>query len=283
MSVRGGFEGSYLGANDRISPRAIMECKICWTPYDPAEGDDFRQILPGTAFTALPEDWKCPGCDAPKEQFMVREDPGSDEMRLAALIGRKTQALVADFREVFHARMRDVPIINHALHVEAVGFRLHEGRILGVLIAPWFMNLILLPGEDEDWSALKAGEKETLAFPSGDYEFIHNTREMVGGYKACSLFSPMADFTSQLQAVEVARAVMSELFRSDNRDETDRAADIRAVREAELAPPPDAAPPLPSHEVQPDLQPDLRPVPLLVPSRRSLITGGLAGGQDAAE
>lgn len=30
-----GFEGSYLGANDKISPQAIMECKICWTPYDP--------------------------------------------------------------------------------------------------------------------------------------------------------------------------------------------------------------------------------------------------------
>ena len=33
-----GFEGSFLGASDKISPLAIMECKICWTPYDPAEG-----------------------------------------------------------------------------------------------------------------------------------------------------------------------------------------------------------------------------------------------------
>ena len=58
-----GFEGSFLGANDKISPRAIMECKICWTPYDPAEGDDTRQVLPGTPFLALPADWKCPNCD----------------------------------------------------------------------------------------------------------------------------------------------------------------------------------------------------------------------------
>ena len=55
QSAFAGFEGSYLGANDRISDRAIMECKICWTPYDPAEGDDFRQVLPGTPFSALPE------------------------------------------------------------------------------------------------------------------------------------------------------------------------------------------------------------------------------------
>ena len=45
-----GFEGSFLGAQDKISKEAIMECKICWTPYDPAEGDDYRQIDPGTAF-----------------------------------------------------------------------------------------------------------------------------------------------------------------------------------------------------------------------------------------
>ena len=71
-----GFEGSYLGAADKISPAAIMECKICWTPYDPAEGDDYRQVEPGTAFRDLPGDWSCPNCSAPKAQFMVLEDPG---------------------------------------------------------------------------------------------------------------------------------------------------------------------------------------------------------------
>ncbi|WGR59240.1 MULTISPECIES: [NiFe]-hydrogenase assembly chaperone HybE [Paracoccus] len=267
-TARGGFEGSYLGANDRISPQAIMECKICWTSYDPAEGDEYRQVLPGTPFAALPADWKCPGCDAPKEQFIVREDPGSDEMRIAAEIERRCARLVADFREVFNAKMRDVPIINQALHVEALAFRPWQGGFLGVLIAPWFMNLIWLPGEDQDWSALKAGEKEVVAFPSGEYEFIHNSREMTGPYKACSLFSPMADFTSQLQAVEVARAVMVELFKPENRDGTDRAAEIRAAREAELAPPPEAA-----SEAGPASD---APIPDPRPTRRALLTGGLA-------
>ncbi|MBL8563290.1 MAG: [NiFe]-hydrogenase assembly chaperone HybE [Gemmobacter sp.] len=265
---RAGFEGSYLGANDRISPRALMECKICWTTYDPAEGDDYRQVLPGTPFTALPEDWTCPGCDAPKAQFIVREDPGSEAMREAALIGARTALLVADFREVYHAKMRDVPIINQALHVEAVGFRAHGEGYLGVLIAPWFMNLILLPGEGQDWAGLKPGEKEVIGFPSGAYEFLHNTREMVGGYKACSLFSPMADFTSQLQAVEVAKAVMAELFNGENLEETDRAAEIRAAREAELAPPPEAAP-------EPQIEPQ--------PTRRAVLTGGLSQPSGASE
>ncbi|MGD9917508.1 MAG: [NiFe]-hydrogenase assembly chaperone HybE [Paenirhodobacter sp.] len=230
-----GFEGSYLGANDRISDAAIMECKICWTPYDPAQGDDFRQVLPGTPFSALPEDWHCPNCDAPKAQFMVREDPGApaliEQRRIDALADR----LVADFREVWHAKMRDVPLVNKALSVEAVGFRAHQGRVLGVLVSPWFMNLIELPAEGEDWSALTPGAKENITFPSGTYEFIHNTREMVGGYKACSLFSPMGEFQTQMQAVDVARAVMAELFKEENRAETDRAGEIRAGREAEAA------------------------------------------------
>lgn len=254
MSAAPGFEGSYLGATDKISPLAVMECKICWTPYDPAEGDDTRQVLPGTAFLDLPDDWSCPGCSAPKAQFLVREDPGAPATAILAEMDTRTKALVADFTEIFNARMRDLPMVNQALHVQAVGFQPYEGGFLGVLIAPWFMNLVLLPGPDH--TMLKTGEKEVLTFPSGAYEFMHATREMVGPYMACALFSPMGDFTSQLQAVEVARAAMVELFKAENRAETDRAAEIRAAREAELAPPPEA-------------QPDT------APTRRKLITGGL--------
>jgi [NiFe] hydrogenase assembly HybE family chaperone len=256
------FEGSYLGAADRIGPRAVMECKICWTPYDPAEGDDYRQIPAGTPFADLPDDWHCPGCDAPKAQFMVLEDPDAGRLSDLSRIADQTDRLVADFREIWNAKMRDVPLVNHALHVEAVGFRGHAGGALGVLVAPWFMNLILLPGPDDNWSALVPGAKEVIDFPSGAYEFIHNRREMVGAYKACSLFSPMADFSSQLQAVEVARAVMGALFDADNRDGTDRAAEIRASREAAQAGP------VPPGDETADIDP--------APTRRALLTGGLA-------
>jgi [NiFe] hydrogenase assembly HybE family chaperone len=256
-----GFEGSYLGANDKISPQAIMECKICWTPYDPADGDDTRQIDPGTPFVALPEDWKCPNCDAPKEQFLVGEDPGHGALAEAAMIGAKTYALVTDFTEVWHGKMRDVPIVNKLLQVQAVGFQMHDGRPLGVLLSPWFMNLVQLPAEGEDWSALVPGAKEVISFASGEYEFIHNVREMVGGYKACSLFSPMGEFRSQAQAVDVARAVMVALFQDEHRAETDRAADIRAAREAEIAA-------LEVSEV-PEVLPE-------APTRRQVISAGLA-------
>ncbi|MEX5726960.1 [NiFe] hydrogenase assembly HybE family chaperone [Rhodovulum iodosum] len=261
------FEGSYLGADDRISAAAIMECKICWTVYDPAEGDDYRQVLPETPFAALPDDWTCPTCGAPREQFMVREDPGAQAGCSTVYIAQKAEALAADFREVWNSKMRDVPLVNKSLHVEAVGFAAHEGRPLGVLVAPWFMNLVLLPAEGEDWRTLTPGAKEAIAFPSGSYEFIHNVRPMVGGYKACSLFSPMSDFASQMQAVEIARAVMSELFKAENRTETDRTADIRATREADLA----AAQEAESAE---------RVVADVAPTRRTVISAGMAPERD---
>ncbi|MDQ7785992.1 MAG: rubredoxin [Thermodesulfovibrionales bacterium] len=44
-------------------------CKICGYIYDPAEGDPDGNILPGTLFENLPDDWKCPVCGAPKEEF----------------------------------------------------------------------------------------------------------------------------------------------------------------------------------------------------------------------
>jgi len=249
------FEGGYHQSPTGLSPQAVLECKICWWVYDPETADDTRQIDPGTAFTDLPEDWSCPNCGAEPNQFLVKTDPGAPALLIEAAIRERTQALEADFTEIWNAKMRDVPMVNPVLHVKAIGFRMVEkGRILGVLLSPWFMNLILLPAEGEDWSALTPGEKEVLSFPSGQYEFTHNTREMVGGYKACSLFSMMGEFRSQAQAVDVARAVMGALYDPENMADTDRAADIRAAREAELAPPP-------------ELDPE--------PSRRAVLTGGL--------
>ncbi|WP_363345713.1 rubredoxin [Methylocystis echinoides] len=47
-----------------------MECGVCWSVYDPAEGDPVWQIPPGTPFSRLPEEWRCPTCDAPRDKFL---------------------------------------------------------------------------------------------------------------------------------------------------------------------------------------------------------------------
>ncbi|HEY3369532.1 MAG TPA: flavin reductase [Prolixibacteraceae bacterium] len=44
-------------------------CVICGYTYEPEEGDPTAGIPPGTSFEDLPEDWKCPICNAAKEFF----------------------------------------------------------------------------------------------------------------------------------------------------------------------------------------------------------------------
>ncbi|WP_027583447.1 rubredoxin [Bradyrhizobium sp. Ai1a-2] len=63
-----------FGTRQDLADAVRMECGICWIVYDPAEGDEAAQIAAGTSFAALPEDWCCPNCDAPKSKFMAIED-----------------------------------------------------------------------------------------------------------------------------------------------------------------------------------------------------------------
>ena len=44
-------------------------CAICGFTYNPEEGDPSMGIPPGTPFEELPEDYKCPICNAGKEYF----------------------------------------------------------------------------------------------------------------------------------------------------------------------------------------------------------------------
>lgn len=44
-------------------------CNLCGYVYDPADGDPDNGVAPGTPFEDVPEDWTCPLCGAPKDEF----------------------------------------------------------------------------------------------------------------------------------------------------------------------------------------------------------------------
>lgn len=48
-------------------------CNICGFQYDPEEGDPALGIPPGTPFEDLPEDYRCPICNAGKDYFSKNE------------------------------------------------------------------------------------------------------------------------------------------------------------------------------------------------------------------
>jgi rubredoxin len=44
-------------------------CTICGYRYDPVEGDPNQGITAGTPFDDLPDEYRCPLCNAGKEYF----------------------------------------------------------------------------------------------------------------------------------------------------------------------------------------------------------------------
>ena len=140
-----------------------------------------------------------------------------------------SRTLEDTFRAIERERMADVPILNPAIKVQAVGFQEWEGQLLGILITPWFMNLMLLP-LDESEPAAASGESSPVDFPAGRFEFIHGEEAAIGAYQMCSLYSPVFDFEDHAAAVATAEAVLEQLFEDDE-------------AEAEMQPP--AEPPKP--------------------------------------
>jgi len=103
------------------------------------------------------------------------------------------------FRDIHRRVMADAPICNPALDVACVGFCAWGDQKLGVLVTPWFMNLVLAPAS----SAAQA-----VAFPCGAIEFRPSDLSGLGPVAMCSLFSPMQDFVDQEAAVATAQAAL---------------------------------------------------------------------------
>lgn len=122
------------------------------------------------------------------------------------------QALETTFNGILDKRMRGMPVVNAALSVQAIGFNRFDGDWLGVLITPWFMNLLLLPGPDSAWCAQQPGTKIEKSFPYGAFEFTLGSEAGLGMHALCSLFSPMFMFENQAAALAAAQAALQGLL-----------------------------------------------------------------------
>jgi [NiFe] hydrogenase assembly HybE family chaperone len=147
-------------------------------------------------------------------------------------------ALERVFQGVLLRQMQDMPMVNPALSVEAVGFRPWHEHWLGILITPWFMNLMLLPRVIANWQHIAERESRHYVFPAGVFEFIGGSDPVLGDYQACSLFSPMFEFADQGGARETAMAALDALFDTASRNH----AEVAAPQPANLAGQGDPAP-----------------------------------------
>lgn len=109
-------------------------------------------------------------------------------------------------------RMRELPIRNDRLRVEAVGFRPWDGHVLGVLITPWCMNLVLMPGDADDWRHLAEDDVCDWDLPAGPCQFNPCLFDDARLHLSAPLFSTVQDFPDQDTAREIAQEIMRSLL-----------------------------------------------------------------------
>lgn len=116
------------------------------------------------------------------------------------------ELFVEVFDRVHREQMAGLPLLNNRLQVQTLGFQVFEGRMIGILVTPWLMNVVMLPGENDDWSGDELGHKIPQRFPAGTYKFMVNEIDGIGRYLTHSLYSPMREFSSQNHALAAAEA-----------------------------------------------------------------------------
>ncbi|MCF6190806.1 MAG: [NiFe]-hydrogenase assembly chaperone HybE [Cocleimonas sp.] len=143
--------------------------------------------------------------------------------------------LETTFRQIHTERMQDVPVVNEKLSVKATEFYPWKEYQLGILITPWFMNIMLLPNDavadnvvdkqvntnhstPSNKESYKVGATKNHVLPSGSYQFVTGYEESIGFFESCSLFSPMFDFTDQETAELTAKEALLALMNKENID-----------------------------------------------------------------
>lgn len=120
------------------------------------------------------------------------------------------------FAVIAATRMRGMPLLHPGLAVEAVGFlpcQDDDGRraACGILVTPWFMNLIWLGLGGQALAA--QGQVRERRIGDSYLEFIGADEASAGAYEMCSLFSPMFEFADQAAARATAVEVLALLRR----------------------------------------------------------------------
>ncbi len=156
-------------------------------------------------------------------------------------------ALVARHAETARTRMAGLPVCHPDLSVAAVGFARWGAAgdaahafsgLLGVLLTPWFMNLVWRPdpgtASAADWPV---GVSRELALGPQRLGFLGAHEPDLGGFASCSLISPLFQFADQAAALATAQAVVDTLSQDAQEARSAQEAAVAAARIAAAAEP----------------------------------------------
>lgn len=136
----------------------------------------------------------------------------------------RLEVLEATFRRIATTRMRGVPVLHAGLSVQAVGFvrepvavgsksaSVALPMLMGVLVTPWFMNVLRLPvtpvADAAAAGLLPVGATAVRRYGAHPLDFLGAHEPSIGAFEQASLFSPMFGFADQPAAVATAREVL---------------------------------------------------------------------------
>lgn len=136
----------------------------------------------------------------------------ADEGGSNAQQSARVAALVRCFERIARTSMAGLPMMNARLSVEAVGFERVPGStpdaLTGILLTPWFMNLVWLPLHVDARKCCDTSERVERAVGGQSFEFLPNVLDGVGRIESCSLFSPINEFAAQNDARNTAREIL---------------------------------------------------------------------------
>jgi [NiFe] hydrogenase assembly HybE family chaperone len=130
----------------------------------------------------------------------------------AHYVDNPSASVEAAYARVLLERMCGLPILNPQLSVRAVGFERWQNEWRGIIVTPWCMSLLLLPGAaGTDWQVPSGNRRSYRNFPAGTFSFLAGCEDEIGTYLSCALISPMAGFVCQQDAVLTAEAALAGL------------------------------------------------------------------------
>lgn len=124
------------------------------------------------------------------------------------------RSVTAAYEQVLTGKMKNLLVNNRRLSVQALGFECFGRERVGVLITPWCMNLMLLPGKQSAWLNLPPGRQFQHDFPYGSFIFTVARLPGLDLFAQCSLFSPMHEFDCQEAAQAAGEAALGALLAS---------------------------------------------------------------------
>ena len=116
------------------------------------------------------------------------------------------ERLASVYREIGARTMRELPIYHDALDVEAIGFNAYQGKTIGIVITPWFMNVVTPAAQGT------LGSSIDIVLPAGSFAFTVGDVDGIGRIASCSLFSPMFQFQDMAAARAAAEAALAALM-----------------------------------------------------------------------